>query len=305
MDIRRLTLHQLRVFLAVALRGSFTRAAGDLLITQSAVSAQVRALTDLLGVPLFDQVGKKIFVTEAGRVLEEYAARLEEVVSEIDREFLAWREGGAGVVRVGGSTSIGTYFLPSLIAGFTARHPRIEVSLEIENTANIEERLLRNDFDVGFVGGALSSPELVNEPFLEDEIFFACSASHPLASTRSPSAKRLAGEKLFVREAGSATRGAMEDYCRERKLSFGTVIRIGSVEAIKQAVMAGMGISYFSSFTVRHEIETGRLVRLRVRGISLRRSFYLINHRRKRRSEALRKFMDFAGEWAERGGPFP
>jgi DNA-binding transcriptional LysR family regulator len=97
----------------------------------------------------------------------------------------------------------------------------------------------------------------------------------------------------------------MEDYCRERKLSFGTVIRIGSVEAIKQAVMAGMGISYFSSFTVRHEIETGRLVRLRVRGISLRRSFYLINHRRKRRSEALRKFMDFAGEWAERGGPFP
>ena len=150
MDIRRLTLHQLRVFLAVVRRRSFTRAAEDLLISQSAVSAQIRELTGLLGVPLFDQIGKKIFA-----------------------------------VRVGGSTSIGTYFLPSLIAGFTARHSGIEVSLEIENTAHIEDRLLRNDFDVGFVGGAQASQEFEAEPFLEDEIFFACAPSHRLASSRS------------------------------------------------------------------------------------------------------------------------
>jgi DNA-binding transcriptional LysR family regulator len=299
-DVRRLTFHQLRVFLAVARRRSFTRAAEELLISQSAVSAQVRELTGLLGVPLFDQVGKKIFVTEAGRVLEEQAERVESVVAEIDREFLAWREGGAGVVRVGGSSSIGTYLLPSLIAGFSASHPRVEVSLEIENTAHIEERLLRNDFDVGFVGGALSSPELVTEPFIEDEIFFACAPTYPLASSRPLSTERLQKEKLFVREAGSATRRTMEDYRREGGVTLENTVQLGSIEAIKQAVMAGLGISYFSSLTVRHEVETGRLVRLKVKGVSLRRAFFLVRLRHKRETPSLRNFIEFAQGWSAR-----
>jgi DNA-binding transcriptional LysR family regulator len=298
MDIRRLTMHQLRVFLAVVRRRSFTRAAGDLLITQSAVSAQVRELTELLGVPLFDQVGKRIFVTEAGRVLEEQAMRIRSVVDEIDREFLAWREGGAGVVRVGGSTSIGTYCLPSLIAAFTALHPRIEVSLGIENTARIEERLLRSEFDIGFVGGAISSGELAAEPFLKDEIFFACAPAHPLASTRSRLQEKLTGAKLFVREAGSATRRAMEDRLGERGLRWEDRTRLGSVEAIKQAVMAGLGVSYFSSLTVRSEIGSGRLVRIPARGLTVRRPFFLVSCRRKRWTPALEAFIDFVKGWS-------
>lgn len=297
-DIRRLTLHQIRVFLAVARRRSFTRASEELLISQSAVSAQVKELTGLLGVPLFDQVGKKIFVTEAGRILEEQAKRVGSVVAEIDREFLAWREGGAGVVRVGGSTSIGTYLLPSLIAGFSAIHPRVEVSLEIENTAHVEERLLRSDFDVGFVGGLLSSPELMTEPFVEDEIFFACAPTHPLASSRWLKAERLREEKLFVREVGSATRRAMEDYRREREIPLENTIQLGSIEAIKQAVMAGLGIAYFSSLTVRHEVETGRLVRLKVKGVGLRRTFFLVRLRHKRETTSLRNFIEFAQGWS-------
>jgi DNA-binding transcriptional LysR family regulator len=297
-DIRRLTLHQLRVFLAVARRRSFTRAAEELLISQSAVSAQIRELTGLLGVPLFDQVGKKIFVTEAGRVLEEQAERVGGVVAEIDREFFAWREGGAGVVRVGGSSSIGTYLLPSLIAGFSAIHPGVEVSLEIENTSHIQERLLRSEFDVGFVGGEPSSPELVTEPFVEDEIFFACAPTHPLASSRSLSAEGLRGEKIFVREAGSATRRAMEDCRRESGSPLENTTQLGSIEAIKQAVMAGLGISYFSSLTVRHEVETRRLVRLKVKGVDLRRTFFLVRLRRKRETPSLRNFFRFAQGWS-------
>ncbi len=292
-DIRRLTLHQLRVFLAVARCRSFTAAAGELLISQSAVSAQIRELTGLLGIPLFDQVGKKIHVTEAGRVLEGMAMRIGDVVDEIDREFLAWRDGGEGVVRVGGSTSIGTYVLPSLIAGFSALHPRIDVSLGIENSAHIEERLLRNDFDVGFVGGPLSSSRLAGEPLMEDEIFYACAPSHPLSAAGVLSAARLAGEKVFVREDGSATRRAMEDRCRDRGLVMGAMVQLGSIEAIKQAVMAGLGISYFSSLTVRHEVKTGRLVRLRVRGLGLQRTFYLVRHRQKRPTPALKYFEQY------------
>jgi DNA-binding transcriptional LysR family regulator len=300
-DIRRLTLHQLRVFLAVARHRSFTRAAEELLISQSAVSAQIRELTGLLGVPLFDQVGKKIFVTEAGRVLEEQAERVGSVVAEIDREFLAWREGGAGVVRVGGSTSIGTYLLPSLIAGFSALHPGVEVSLDIENTAHVEKRLLGSDFDVGFVGGILSSPELATEPFVEDEIFFACAPTHPLASSRPLAAAKLCDEKVFVREAGSATRRVMEEHLRERGIALEKTARLGSIEAIKQAVMAGLGISYFSSLTVRHEVATKRLVPLRVKEVGLRRTFFLARLLHKRETPALRNFVGFARDWSVPG----
>lgn len=293
MDIRRLTLHQLRVFLAVVRRRSFTRAAEELLISQSAVSAQIRELTGQLGVPLFDLVGKRIFVTEAGRVLEEQAIRVEEIIEEIDRRFLARREGGAGVVRVGGSTSIGTYVLPSVIAGFSSLRPLVEVSLEIENTAHIEARLLRNEFDVGFVGGPLSSTELAGEALIEDEIFFACAPSHPLAGRRELSVEHLAGAKIFVREAGSATRRAMEDYCRDRGVRLGAPVQLGSIEAIKQAVMAGLGISYFSSLTVRNEMEERRLVRLRIGAVGLHRTFSIVTHRRKRLSPAMDDFIQY------------
>ena len=210
-------------------------------------------------------------------------------------------KGGAGIVRVGGSTSIGTYCLPSLVAGFTALHPRIEVSLGIENTAHIEERLLRSEFDIGFVGGPLSSGELAAESLLEDEIFFACAPSHPLASPRSRSLKNLADAKLFIREAGSATRGAMEERLREKGLNWGATTRLGSVEAIKQAVMAGLGLSYFSSLTVRSEIESGRLVRIPARGLTVRRPFSLVTCRRKRRTPALEAFIDFAKGWSFAG----
>jgi DNA-binding transcriptional LysR family regulator len=293
-DIRRLTVHQLRTLLAVARHRNFTRAAEDLGLSQPAVSAQIREMTDILGVPLFEKFGKTIHLTDAGRILEGQASRIDGLFDEIRRDFTAFREGGKGSVRVGGSTSIGTYFLPSLIAGFSKRHPGIQVSLAIENTAHIEEMMLRNGFDVGFLGGAVASRELEAAPVLKDEIFFAAAPLHPLASRKPLDPRRLSEEKLFVREPGSATRKTMEDYCSSRAITLGKSIQLGSVEAIKQAVMAGLGISYFSSLTVRTEIAAGRLARLKVKGVGLRRDFFLVRHRRKRETPALRVFRDFA-----------
>jgi len=297
MDIRRLTVHQLRILLAVARHRSFTRAAKEMGLSQPAVSAQIRELTDLLGVPLIEKFGKRIHLTDAGRMLEGQASRIDGLFDEINRDFAAFREGGKGSVRVGGSTSIGTYFLPSMIAGFSADHPGIEVSLAIENTAHIEEMMLHNAIDIGFVGRAVASTELEAAPVLKDEIFFAAAPSHPLVSAKPLDPRQLSGEKLFVREPGSATRSTMESYCGRRGISLGESIQLGSVEAIKQAVMAGLGISYFSSLTVRAEIEAGHLARLRVKGVGLRRDFFLVRHRRKREAPALRAFTEFAGRY--------
>jgi DNA-binding transcriptional LysR family regulator len=293
-----MTLHQLRVFRAVARHRSFTRAAEELLLTQSAVSAQMRALTELLGVHLLEQFGKKVYLTDAGRALLDQAGRIAAIVSEIDQEFIGYREEGAGNVRVGASTSIGTYFFPSLIADFTGRHPKVDVSLEIENTAHVQERLLRNDFDIAYLGAAVTSPNLVAEPFLEDEVFFACEAGHPLAALNPVTAEQLARFKLLVREPGSATRRTMESYCGARGIVFPHVAQMGSVEAIKQAVMAGLGFSYFSSLTVGDEVSSGRLVRLTLGEIAITRSFLEVRHRQKRATPALEGFLEFARAWA-------
>ncbi len=293
MDLRRLTLHQLRVFRAVAHRGSFTRAAEELHLTQSAISAQVRVLTEVLGVPLFEQLGKKIHLTSGGRALLDRAERMESLVGEIDQVFTALLEEGAGSVRVGASTSIGTYFLPALIADFSSCHPKVDVSLDIENTAHIQDRLLQNDFDIAFVGGPVTAPELTAVPFLKDKIFFACAPTHPLSSSRSTQPEQLVGYKLIVRESGSATRASMEQCLGTIRLRFPHVVQLGSVEAIKQTVMAGLGISYFSELTVRHELTSGRLVRLNVPGVSVLRTFFVARHRQKREMPALRTFQGF------------
>lgn len=299
-DFDRLTLHQLRVFRAVARELSFTRAAAGLGLTQSAVSVQVRELGTILGAPLFEVLGKKVHLTDAGRLLEAHAARAEGLMREISQDFSALQEIGAGAVRIGASTSIGTYYLPPLLAEFSAKHPRVEVSLAIENTAHIEEKLLRNEFDLGFIGARAASADLVSEPFLEDEIFFACAPGHPLARMSAITPERLARERLIVRESGSATRATMEAHLRRRGLAFRDTMILGSVEAIKQVVMSGLGVAYFPTLTVCNEIAAGWLTRIGVRGLAASRTFFIVRHRSKKETPALAALAAFARAWQPR-----
>ncbi len=301
MDLRRLTLHQLRVFHAVARHLSFTRAGEELLLTQSAVSAQVRVLTDLLGVPLFEQRGRRIYLTDAGRTLLEHARRLDAAVEALGDAFDALRHGTGGRVRVGASTSIGTYFLPFLIGGFSESHPGIDVALEIENSAHVQDRLLRSEFDVAYVGAPVTAPGLVAEAFLEDEILFACAPGHPLAASPRVEPQQLARHKLFVREPGSATRRTVDAYFRDRGLALLEPVQLGSVEAIKQSVLAGLGVAYFSELTVRKELAEGSLVRLAVRDARVVRTFFEVHHQDCRPLPALQRFTEFARVYARHG----
>lgn len=298
----RLTLHQLRVFRAVARERNFTRAAAAMGLTQSAVSVQIRGLGTILGAPLFEILGKKVHLTDAGRLLEGHASRVEGLMRELSQDFSALRDAGAGAARIGASTSIGIYYLPPLLAEFSAKYPRVAVSLAIENTAHIEEQLLRNEFDLGFMGARAASGDLVSEPFLEDEIFFACAPGHPLAKAATVSPERLTRERLIMREAGSATRATMEAHLQKRGLGFRDSMTFGSVEAIKQVVMSGLGIAYFSTLTVCNEVSAGWLVKIRVRGLAASRSFFVVRHRNKKETPALGALMAFARAWQPRVG---
>jgi len=299
-ELSRLTLHHLRIFRAVARHRSFTAAAAELHLTQSGVSVQIRELGAVLGTPPFELIGKKVHLTTAGRLLEVYASRMDGWLREMTQDFAAFREDGTGLVRIGASTSLGTYYLPSLLAEFSVSYPRVKVTLAVENSAHIEERLLTNEFDLGFIGTASASREIVSEPFLEDELFFCCAPGHPLAGGRSIAPERLSKERMIIRESGSATRATMEAHLNRRGVTFPHFMELGSVEAIKQVVMSGLGIGYFSALTVCNEISAGWLVRLRVTGLTAGRAFYIVRHRLKKETAMLAAFIAFAKQWQPR-----
>ncbi len=299
-EFSRLTLHHLRIFRAVSRHRSFTVAAAELHLTQSAVSVQIRELGLVLGTPPFELIGKKVHLTDAGRLLEVYAARIDGWLREMTQDFAMFRENGTGMVRIGASTSLGTYYLPSLLAEFSVNHPRVKVTLVVENSAHIEERLLTNEFDLGFIGTASASRDIVAEPFLEDELFFCCAPGHPLARVRSIAPERLSKERIVIREPGSATRATMEAHLIRRGTTFPQFMELGSVEAIKQVVMSGLGIGYFSAVTVCNEISAGWLVRLRVSGLTAARTFFVIQHRLKKETPMLAAFIAFAKQWQPR-----
>jgi len=296
----RLTLHHLRIFRAVSRLRSFTAAAAELHLSQSAVSVQIRELGIVLGTPPFELIGKKVHLTDAGRLLEVYAARMDGWLREMTQDFAAFRENGTGIVRIGASTSLGTYYLPALLAEFSAGYPQVRVTLVIENSAHIQERLLTNEFDLGFIGTAGASRDIVSEPFLEDELFFCCAPGHPLAPARSIAPERLLKERIVIREPGSATRATMEAHLNRRGISFPHFMELGSVEAIKQVVMSGLGIGYFSAVTVCNEISAGWLVRLRVSGLTAGRTFFIVQHRLKKETTMLATFTAFAKRWQPR-----
>ncbi len=268
-DLRRLTLHQLRVFRAVARRLNFTHAAADLGLTQSAVSAQMRELGRLVGVPLIEIHGRRVHLTDAGRAFEAHAARVEGEMRELGETLAAMRGGEAGTISIGASTTLGTYLLPKVLGEFRAAHPGVEVRLRIGNSADVERWVADNEADLGFVGSSSIGPPLEARPILDDEVVFACRPGHPLAAAGEVELERLVEEQFLVREAGSATRRVVEQRLYERDLELRRTMELGSLDAIKQGVMAGLGLSLFSLLTVDCELEHGKLARIPVRGFTL------------------------------------
>lgn len=290
----RLTLHQLRVFSAVARHLSYTQAATALLLTPSVVSARMRELAAILGVPILKVAGRKVNLTDAGRALEKHAARVSGQIDELAQEFASLRAGETGAVRVGACTALGNYFLPALVAGFVPAHPHVEVSLRIANTAAVVEWLLQNDIDLGFVGTPVHAPTLDATPFFEDEIVFACAPGHPFAAAGTVPLSQIVAARCLVRERGSATRRVVEERLYERDLQLAQPVELGGIEAIKQAVLAGLGVSWFSLVTVRRDLDSGALVRIPVEGLTLRRSFFLVGHHGTRESPVIQAFSEYA-----------
>ena len=289
MDIR-----DLQVFLAVTTRLNFTRAAEDVHLSQPSVSVRIRQLERELNVKLFEQLGKRVALTEAGRLLEPYARR---VVAAMDDALHAVEELQGlerGTVRVGASTTPGMYLIPRTIALFKQRYPKIDVHLAVKDTRQIEEGVIRNEFDFGFVGGHLAGDEVEVLPWITDELRLIVPKGHRLAGKRTVKPQDLLQEQFILREQGSATRAVVAAHLGKLRIEPEAVMEIANPESVKKAVQSGLGIAFISGYAVETELKAKILVAVKIQNLEIRRELKIVYRRDKHLSRAAHAFIEIA-----------
>ena len=298
----RITLRQLAVFTAVADAGSTTAAAGRIALSQSATSAALNELEALLEARLFDRVGTRLVLNDTGRGLLPQARAVLDGAAGIKRDFgiaAGARDASAAapsLLRVGASTTIGNYLLPTLVADWRRARPDAQVDVAIANTAAVAAAVARMEVDVGLIEGPCHEPDVVARPWREEELVIACAPSHPLLggdASRKLDVATLRQAAWLLREPGSGTREAVEQALQPHLHQLREGLHFGGTEAIKQAAVEGLGFTCLSLFAVQDLVALGRLVRVRTTLPRLARRFWLIHHRRKQFSRSLVAFIDF------------
>ncbi|WP_051631248.1 LysR family transcriptional regulator [Afifella pfennigii] len=287
-----LTLQQLRLFEAVARHGHFTRAAEELHLTQPAVSIQLRRLEDNVGAKLFEHIGKRFFLTAAGQEVRAASADILGRLQALERSLETLADTMAGPLRLSVVTSA-KYFLPHLLGAFIADHPAVVPSLIVTNRERLLERLVANEDDFVIMGKVPDDLAVEVRPFLENLIVVAAHPRHPMAAGRGIAPAQIVKERWLVREAGSGTRSAFDRYLAEHGVSITPYMELGSTEAIKQAVMADLGVSVLPLASMRLELSSGRLALLDVEGFPLSRRWNAVWLKGKTLPRVAEAFVEF------------
>jgi DNA-binding transcriptional LysR family regulator len=290
--MRNVTLRQMRVFAAVARYRSFTKAARELHLTQPAISQQIKLLEAEIGLPLLEHIGRQIHLTAAGDELLRYASQVTELLREAGESLAAMRGLKRGVLKLG-AVSTAKYFAPSLLSEFAPQYPEVTIRFTVGNREEIIQQLASNDIDLVIMGRPPRELITVAEPFAKHPLVIIAPPNHPLASKRRIPLQRLGSENFIIREEGSGTRASMEHVFKEHGVPIRASMEVSSNETIKQAVMAGMGISFISIHTVALELAAGKLIILNVAGLPLIRDWFVIHLRDKQLSPITAAFRSF------------
>ncbi|MBC8519610.1 MAG: LysR family transcriptional regulator [Gammaproteobacteria bacterium] len=287
------TFRQLRVFESVAHHSSFTRAAEELHLTQPAVSMQIKQLEESLGLALFDHLGKKIFLTDAGSEFFKTSRSISRQLSEAEEfieEIKGIHQGHLNIVVASTANSFAT----NLLATFIQRHPEITFSLDVTNRQRLLESLSANEPDLVIMGQPPEKLDVVAEAFMENPLVIVVGKNHSLFRKEiSFTPEKIQKERFVVREQGSGTRTAMERFFEERGLQLETRMEFGSNEAIKQAVQAGLGLAMVSIHTIQLELEAKVLRVLEVKDLPIQRQWHLVYRKGKRLSPVAESFRQF------------
>jgi LysR family transcriptional regulator, low CO2-responsive transcriptional regulator len=290
--MRHSTFRQLEVFEAIARLGSFTRAAEELHLTQPTVSMQIRKLTDTVGLPLFEQIGKRIYLADAGKALQVTCSEIFESLNNFEMMVADMRGLKQGKLRLAVVTTA-KYFAPRLLGAFCKEYPGIDVSLKVSNRERLLERLGENQDDLYVLGQPPEGLDVVYEPFLDNPLVVRAPNNHPLAAQRNIPLALLAEEPFIMREPGSGTRIAVERLFRQHGLDLNVRMELGSNEAIKQAIIGGLGISVLSRHTMVLDAATGLLTTLDVEHFPIKRKWYTVYPTGKQPSIVAQAFLDY------------
>ena len=289
-----MNLHHLRIFYTVAQRRSVTAAAVDLLLSQPAVSLQLKALEKELGVPLFQRGGAKLRLTQAGEVLHRAAVSMLHSKEEAERAIAELRDGTRGRLVLGAGTTGGMYVLPRIVQAYKRLWPETEILLHIGTTDQILEKLSQNMIDMAIVGGPVEERRYLVEPICADELVLISAPSHPIAALAKVTLKDLGGMPFIVPEAGSRTRQLVERKLRERGVPLAIAMQLPGTEGVKRAVEGGLGVGMVSRYSVENECQAGVLRRVPIEGFQIRRTMDLVSRVQKYVSPAALRFREFA-----------
>jgi len=287
-----MTLHQLAIFTAFARHQNMTKAAAELHMTTPALSIQIKQLAEAIGMPLHEQIGKRLFLTGAGRRVEVAARdvldRLNGMTSELAE--LQGLERGSLKLSI---ISTAKYFVPRLLGEFYRQHSGIEVALEVLNRDQCLTRLTQNMDDLYIMGQPPGNLDVTAVPFLKNPLVVIAHAGHPLANMRNISPEKLAEEHFIMREQGSGTRLAAEHFFDKYNLKLRTRMTLGSNEAVKQAVAGGLGLTIISQHTLSLDAASGAFAILDVKGFPLLRQWYAVYPKEKRISTVTQAFLKY------------
>ncbi|HKJ83834.1 MAG TPA: LysR substrate-binding domain-containing protein [Mariprofundaceae bacterium] len=293
-----LTLRQLTVFEAVVRHMNYSRAAQELHLSQPAASMQVKQLEENIGLPLFEQLGKKIFLTEAGQELLHYARTVLQQLDEAQttlEELKGLRRGTLHLTMA----STANYFAPQLIAAFMRQHPGIKITLDVTNRTGLLQALGQNRTDLAIMGSPPKGHDLTGIPFMDNPLAIIASPNHPMARRKKIALSELADEPFIVRESDSGTRIATERFFAEHDIELVAGMEMSRSEAIKQAVMAELGLGIVSMHTIEMELALKRLAVLKVEDFPIMRQWYIVHRQGKRFAAIPEAFKQFVKEHAQ------
>jgi DNA-binding transcriptional LysR family regulator len=288
------TLRQLQIFAKVAEHGSMARAAQELYLSQSAVSLQIRKLADAVGLPLHEVIGKRLYLTDAGREVAAAASQVFAVIGRLDETIADMKGLEAGRLRIAVVTTA-KYFLPRILGAFCRDHPDIDVEFHVGNRAQIISRLDSNRDDLYIFNDLPRDLDIVSHRFLANPLAVIASRHHPLAGRRGLRWADLANETFLMREEGSGTRNAVRRHLEERGEVLGKTMTIESNEAIKYAVVENMGITILSAYVLADAVGTD-LVQLRIEGFPILSDWHVVHPSAKALSLVAERFLEFVLE---------
>ncbi len=285
-----MTLRDLEIFSAVCDTNNITAAAERLRISQPSVSQVIANIEQDFGVRLFERFSKKLYITESGRLLQDYARHILFSFYEMEE-----RLRGSGVthrIRIGASVTVGACLLSAITKNFAGLQPEIQIKAVVDNTSVIENQICANDLDLGLVEGNIHHPNIVATPFMDDQLVLVCGKSHPLYSKPIIGKKGLSNLAFIVREEGSGTRELFVSVMNSHGIPWEVTWVCNNAEGIKNAVIAGIGVTVISQMLVSKEIADGDLHLIKIDGMEFKRKFHIIYHCNKYLTDPIRQLID-------------